>query len=206
MAALTKELNQTHANFDFLRSQINPHFLFNALNAIYGTALAEGADRTGEGIQKLGDIMRFMLHENVQEKILLSREIDYLNNYLDLQRMRVGGHPNIRIEAMIDDYAGDLQIAPMLLIPFVENAFKHGISLQRPSFIFIQLELKENHLEFTVRNSTHEATHEDPEQHNNGIGLNNVKQRLALLYPDAYDLDIRDSREEYHVKLSIELT
>lgn len=81
---LKKELGQTHANFDFLRSQINPHFLFKALNTIYGTAIQEGAERTSEGIEKLGDMMRFMLQENMQEKIALSREIDYLNNYISL--------------------------------------------------------------------------------------------------------------------------
>src|SRR5690606_18403954 len=130
MFVLKKELGTTSANLDFLRSQINPHFLFNALNTLYGTALQENSERTAQGIQMLGDMMRFMLHENHQQKILLSREIEYMRNYLDLQLLRTSDSPNISIETKIEDVVGDKYIAPMLLIPFIENAFKHGISLQ----------------------------------------------------------------------------
>jgi two-component system LytT family sensor kinase len=205
MAEMKIELDQTHASFDFLRSQINPHFLFNALNAIYGTAMAEGAERTGEGIQKLGDIMRFMLHENMQEKIPLSREVDYLNNYISLQQLRIAGNPNLRVETLIEHPARQLDIAPMLLIPFVENAFKHGISLRNQSYIIIHLETKSGALKFNVRNSKHAVTDHDPEQANNGIGLNNVRQRLELLYPGGHELTIRETPEEFFVQLSISL-
>src|SRR5690606_9794595 len=119
---LQTELGQTSAGLSFLRSQINPHFLFNILNTLYGTALQEDAERTSAGIQKLGDMMRFMLHENNQDRILLAREIEYLRNYVDLQLLRTATSPAITVECDINDALESTYIAPMLLIPFVENA------------------------------------------------------------------------------------
>lgn len=203
---LKKELGQTHANFDFLRSQINPHFLFNALNTIYGTALQEGAERTGEGVQRLGDMMRFMLQENMQEKISLAREIEYLNNYISLQKLRTDASPMIKIEAAIEQPLVPVQIAPMLLIPFVENAFKHGISFREPSHIKVALEVRGQVLDFDVYNSKHLRADSDPEKDKSGIGLANVKQRLALLYPGKHELIIRETGKEFFVHLTIQLT
>ena len=202
---LKKELGQSNANFDFLRSQINPHFLFNALNTIYGTALQEKAERTSEGIEKLGDMMRFMLQENMQEKISLSREIDYLNNYISLQRLRTDANPIITIDTKIEEHLIPVQIAPMLLIPFVENAFKHGISFREPSLIKITLEIKDNTLYFDVFNSKHLKQENDPEKNKSGIGLNNVKQRLKLLYPGKHELIIRETGRDFFVHLTIQL-
>lgn len=203
--SLRRELGQTHANFDFLRSQINPHFLFNALNTIYGTAIQEKAERTSEGIEKLADMMRFMLQENMQEKIPLSREIDYLKNYIDLQKLRTDPNPNVKIQTTIEPPASNVQVSPMLLIPFVENAFKHGISLREPSHISITLEIKENTLYFDVYNSKHPRQENDPEENKNGIGLNNVKQRLQLVYANKHKLMIRETTKEFFVHLTMEL-
>ena len=203
---LKKELGQTHANFDFLRSQINPHFLFNALNTIYGTAIQEKADRTSEGIEKLGDMMRFMLQENMQDKIALTREVDYLNNYIAFQKLRTDPSPKITIESSIDQQPRNIQIAPMLLIPFVENAFKHGISFREPSQIKISLEVKEKTLYFDVFNTRHPRPENDPEKDKSGIGLNNVKQRLKLLYPRRHELMIRETGKDFFVHLTIQLS
>lgn len=203
---LKKELDQTHASFDFLRSQINPHFLFNALNTIYGTAIHEKAERTSEGIEKLGDMMRFMLQENMQEKIALSREVDYLNNYISLQKLRTDPNPIIQIEALIEQPVQAVQIAPMLLIPFLENAFKHGISFREPSHIRISLELRNRTLYFDVYNSKHMQVENDPEKNRSGIGLNNVKQRLQLLYAKKHELVIRETAKDFFVHLTIALT
>ncbi|HEX8315517.1 MAG TPA: histidine kinase [Flavisolibacter sp.] len=203
--SLKKELGQSAASFDFLRSQINPHFLFNALNTIYGTALQEKAERTSEGIEKLGDMMRFMLQENMQEKISLSREIDYLNNYISLQRLRTDNNPVITIDTNIEEQVYPVQIAPMLLIPFVENAFKHGISFREPSHIKITLEIKDNTLYFDVFNNKHLKQESDPEKNKSGIGLNNVKQRLKLLYPGKHELIIRETGKDFFVHLTIGL-
>lgn len=203
---LKTELGKSDANLNFLKSQINPHFLFNALNTLYGTALQEKADRTGEGIQKLGDMMRFMLEENIADKILLSKDVDYLNNYIALQKLRTSTSSDVTIETQIEEQTNTLQIAPMLLIPFVENAFKHGISLQSPSHIKITLQTSGNTLYFDVHNSIHSKKDNDPEKLQSGIGLQNVKQRLALLYPNQHELIIRENAKEFFIHLTLQLS
>ncbi|MFC3562058.1 sensor histidine kinase [Pedobacter jamesrossensis] len=202
---LKTKLGKSDASLSFLQSQINPHFLFNALNTLFGTALQENAERTGEGIQKLGDMMRFMLHENMQDKISLTREVEYLNNYIDLQKLRTSRSADIKIETQIDEQLNNLQITPMLLIPFIENAFKHGISLQQPSHIKITLQTKENTLYFDVHNSIHLKADNDPEKLKSGIGLENVKQRLFHLYHGKHELIIRESAKEFFVHLTLQL-
>ncbi|WP_316813017.1 sensor histidine kinase [Pedobacter heparinus] len=205
LTSLKTELGRSDASLSFLRSQINPHFLFNALNTLYGTALQEKAERTGEGIQKLGDMMRFMLQENLQDKISLTRDIDYLNNYIALQKLRTSRSSSIVIETRIDEQPSDFLIAPMLLIPFVENAFKHGISLQEPSHIKITLQTKDNTLYFDVHNTIHLKNENDPEKMQSGIGLQNVKRRLSLLYPNHHELLIRESAREFFIHLTLQL-
>jgi two-component system, LytTR family, sensor kinase len=203
---LKKELGQTEANMDLLRSQINPHFLFNALNTLYGLAIHEKAERTSEAIEKLGSMMRFMLQENVQEKISLVRDLEYLNNYIALQRLRTDINPNIKIQIAIQQEVNTtVQIAPMLLIPFIENAFKHGISLREESHIRISLEIKNNTLYFDVFNTKHVRSENDPEKNSNGIGFLNVKQRLQLIYPGKHELVIRETTHDYFVHLVINL-
>jgi two-component system, LytTR family, sensor kinase len=202
---LEKELTQSTANLDFLRSQINPHFLFNALNNIYGMAIMENAERTSEGIQKLSDMMRFMLQENMQERISLSSEINYLNNYISLQNLRTDANPRVQVETHIQETDIVYQVAPMLLIPFVENAFKHGISFREPSRISISLEIKDKTLYFDVYNTIHAKPASDPEKFKSGIGLDNVRQRLQLLYPKSHELTIRETNKEYFVHLILQL-
>jgi two-component system LytT family sensor kinase len=203
---LKKELGQTEANVDMLRSQINPHFLFNALNTLYGLAIHEKAERTSEAIEKLGSMMRFMLQENVQEKISLNRDLEYLHNYIALQRLRTDINTNIRIQIAIPQSVDPVvQIAPMLLIPFIENAFKHGISLRDESQIRISLELNQSTLYFDVFNTKHIRSENDPEKNSNGIGLMNVKQRLQLVYPGKHELVIRETAHDYFVHLVITL-
>lgn len=206
IVTLKTELGKADANLNFLKSQINPHFLFNALNTLYGTALQEKAERTGEGIQKLGDMMRFMLQENVEDKIMLSKDVDYLNNYIALQKLRTSTSADITIETQIEEQNNNLMISPMLLIPFVENAFKHGISLQSPSHIKITLQTSGNTLYFDVHNSIHLKPENDPEKLQSGIGLQNVKQRLALLYPDKHELIIRENAKEFFIHLTLQLS
>jgi two-component system LytT family sensor kinase len=205
LTSLQTALGSSSANLDFLRSQINPHFLFNALNTLYGTALQESAERTGEGIQRLGDMMRFMLRENIQDKILLAREIEYLRNYVALQTLRIQSSPDIVISQHIDDDPSDLYIAPMLLIPFVENSFKHGISLRKPSQVVISLQVRGGTLYFDVRNTVHEKQDHDIEADKNGIGLENVRLRLQLLYPNNHELVVRQTAFEFFVHLTVQL-
>jgi two-component system LytT family sensor kinase len=206
ITTLKTALGASDANLQFLRSQINPHFLFNVLNTLYGTALSEQADKTGEGIQKLGDMMRFMLHENTQDEIPLNREMEYLHNYIDLQNLRIAMSENIEIKTSITDKYNALNIAPMLLIPFIENAYKHGISFQYRSWINVSMQLNDTVLQLDVYNSLHPEKENDPEKQRSGIGLENVKQRLRLLYPDKYELVVRQNQSEFFIHLTLQLS
>ncbi len=207
LLALRKELGQTEASLTLLQSQINPHFLFNALNTLYGLAIYEKAGRTSEAIEKLGGMMRFLLTECLQDKIALASDIAYLQNYISLARLRTDADSKLSIQCDVQqDVDASTQIAPMLLIPFVENAFKHGISLRDPSQIRISLQVKSSTLRFDVFNTRHERSEGDPERHGNGIGLLNVKRRLQLIYPGRHELVVRETKHEHFVHLTIQLT
>ena len=199
-----KALAKSRTDLQFLRSQINPHFLFNVLNTLYGTALQENAQRTAEAIQKLGDMMRFMLHENNLDFIDMRKEIEYLENYIALQKLRTQSSPGIIIEDNIQGQYCHYQIAPMLLIPFVENAFKHGISLKEKSWIKINLECNETNIFFEVRNSMHRRNDNEPENERSGIGFKNVLERLKLLYPGKFQISVNGDEKEFFVQLAIQ--
>jgi LytS/YehU family sensor histidine kinase len=189
------------AELSTLRSQINPHFLFNSLNTLFAVALQENAEKTANGIQKLGDMMRFMLHENHQERIPLSKEVEYLQNYIDLQRMRLDESQNIEIRVNLQQPDREIYLAPMLLNPFVENAFKHGISFRQPSWIYITLTLDAQKIYFKVHNSVQANQNDVEEQEESGVGLENVKKRLELIYPNRYTLEIQQSEQDYFASL-----
>ncbi len=204
---LATAVSRKTAELDQLRAQINPHFLFNTLNTLYSVSLKESAEQTAGGIQKLGDMMRFMLNENHRERIPLSKEIEYLDNYLDIQRMRIDEERNVEIRVNIQHPEGHFMIAPMLLNPFVENAFKHGISFRRSSWIYITLTHDETRLFFKVHNSLHPRQDVIYEAHeSNGIGLENVKKRLQLIYPQRHTLDIQESEQDYFISLTLLLS
>ena len=199
-----KALVRSKADLQFLRSQINPHFLFNVLNTLYGTALQENAEQTAVGIQKLGDMMRFMLHENNLAFIQMDREIEYLKNYISLQKLRTLSSPEISIEDNIREQNCNHKIAPMLLIPFIENAFKHGISLKEKSWIKIDLSCNEKEILFEVHNSMHPRLENDPENERSGIGFKNVLERLKLIYPGKHRISFNGDGKEFFVQLAIE--
>jgi hypothetical protein len=202
---LKKDLGRSTADLTFLRSQINPHFLFNTLNTLYGTALQENASRTAMGVQKLGDMMRFLLHENHREQIPLHGELEYLQNYIALQRLRIVESPQINIEITIENGMHNRLIAPMLLIPFVENAFKHGIRLTSPSFIRIHFYCDAKGIYLSVANSVHPQKNDESQPHESGIGLQNVQQRLQLIYPNGHTLQIRQQAATFEIHLHIAL-
>jgi two-component system, LytTR family, sensor kinase len=204
LRGLRAALGRSTADLQFLRSQINPHFLFNTLNSLYGTALQESAGRTAEGIQRLGDMMRFMLHENHLEKIPINKEMEYLKNYIALQHLRIVDSPETMITSVISEPEGDFMITPMLLIPFVENAFKHGISMHSKSWIAIDLRADKSQLFFDVRNSIHQRSEPSLSSDESGIGLENVRQRLQLAYPGKHQMHIYQSATEYVVHLIID--
>ena len=205
LRGLEKALVKSKADLQFLRSQINPHFLFNTLNTLYGTALQEGAANTASGIQKLGDMMRFMLHDNARDFIQMNREIEYMKNYISFQKLRTQSSNTITIEDNIEEQNCPHRIAPMLLIPLVENAFKHGISLKEKSWIKIKLNCDEKEIRFEVRNSLHPGHVNDTEKEKSGIGLKNVNDRLKLIYPDKHEFTIDKNNNEFLVKLLIKI-
>ena len=185
----------------FLRSQISPHFLFNMMTNMVSLA-RQKSDLLEPSLLKLSDLLRYMLYESGEEKFQVSKEIIYLKNYIELQQLRFGEDVNLRFE--IQDGNADCYIEPMLLIPFVENAFKHGIGIVDKPFIKIKLEIKEQHLFFSVINNY--STRGSSKDKSSGIGLANVKNRLNLLYPKKYKLLIDDDGSIYTVKLNLELT
>ena len=202
---------QLHQNFSLitykselsnLKSQINPHFLFNSLNSLYGLALEESSPKTSTGIQKLSQMMRFMLRENVEDKIEIIREFEYVENYIELQKLRVDGNEKVRLEYEIDK-ACEGKITPMLIIPFIENAFKHGISAHHNSWVEINLNCDKDSIHLNVKNSNHKKRKSSEEE--SGIGLENVRQRLAMLYPNKHLFQLYENEESFEANLKIEL-
>lgn len=186
------------AELAFLKSQINPHFLFNSLNSIYSLAYQK-SDTTPEAILKLSEIMRYMLYESNDHKVDLAKELQYLQNYIDLQKIRFGN--KAFVDFKITGEVGNQKIVPLLLIAFIENAFKHGVANDPSSPICLRINLDGTHLHFYMENKKH-MMNRDTE---GGIGLNNVKRRLDLLYSGNYSLTIRDAATTYTCELSLVL-
>lgn len=192
------ENQRLSAELAFLKSQINPHFLFNSLNSIYSLAY-QRAETTPEAILKLSEIMRYMLYECNDNKVDLAKELQYLQNYIDLQKIRLG--KNAYIEFNVDGKVEHQQIVPLLLIPFIENAFKHGVAGNRLTPIRLSIEVNQAGLHFYMQNKKHTNNRDAA----GGIGLNNVRRRLKLLYPGKYNLQINDAADTYTVELSLVL-
>ena len=190
----------------FLKSQINPHFLFNTLNNLYALTLKKD-DKAPEIVIKLSEMMRYMLYECNEKKVLLGKEINYLKNYLDLEKLRQGKNMTISFQHSGDP--GNKEIAPLMFIPFLENSFKHGLSHQiEQGYVNIKLQVNDNEVDFFIENSKPEKlpTPLTKGKKSGGIGLVNVQRRLNLLYPDQYQLKIHDYPKSYAVNLKINLT
>jgi sensor histidine kinase YesM len=185
----------------FLRSQINPHFIFNILNNLVALEQMKSPE-LGPTILKLSSLMQYMLYETDEEQVPLTKEIEYLQSYIDLQRQRFG--QKVPVSVQLDAPSGWFEIEPMLLIPFVENAFKHGVGLIERPCIDIQLSVKGAVLHFTVRNRYNPASAEIKDK-TSGIGLGNVKRRLGLLYGDQHVLQIAREKDWFIVSLELNL-
>lgn len=182
----------------FLKSQINPHFLFNSLNNIYSLAYQK-SQKTPEAVMKLSEIMRYMLYESNESTVKLDDEIRYLENYIELQKLRFKDKAYIIFE--IEGETADKRITPLVLISFVENAFKHGVATDKDNPITIVLNVTSNKLYFQVINR---KSNQNKDQ-TGGIGLQNVKRRLDLLYKGEYRLDIEDNEAIYNCELYLDL-
>ncbi|MDP5170850.1 MAG: sensor histidine kinase [Bacteroidia bacterium] len=196
------EQEKLRAELKALKHQVNPHFLFNVLNSLYALAFQNDDEPTAEGIAMLSQLMRYMLYESNDTEVLLEKEIAYLENYISLQKLRLNGKTVIRFD--VEGEVRGKSIAPMLLIPFVENAFKFGISTARDSHVYIRLSEGEGKLQFWVNNSIHDVNTPVLDEFG-GIGLDNVKKRLDLLYPGRYQLDFGPLGSEFEVTLTISI-
>lgn len=188
----------------FLRSQINPHFLFNTLNNLYALTLKK-SDDAPEIVLKLSEMMRYMLYECNERRVFLSKEVNYLRNYLDLERLRQG--KNMEISFEVNGTIAQQKIAPLMFIPFLENSFKHGASnhLAEGGFVHIKLNIEEHNVHLFIENSKPEVPIRHTGKRSGGIGLVNVKRRLNLLYPEQYKLKIEEKPTTYTVNLYLGL-
>lgn len=198
-----KELIQEklQSELRFLRAQTNPHFLFNVLNSIYALARKKD-DRTEETVLRLSKLLRFMIYECNEAFIPLERECQMIRDYLSLEEVRFQDKLDLKLALEVDHYA--YQIPPLLLLPLVENAFKHGLSeSRRKASVEVILHAKGGHLKFVVRNSVEQE--QPPEDQPSGLGLQNLRRQLALLYPDQHTLSINPTKSSFEVELGINL-
>jgi hypothetical protein len=188
---------QLNAEIKYLRYQVQPHFLFNTLNNIY--SLIDSAPIIAKtSVHSLSKMMRYLLHDTATNKVPLVKEIDFLERYIDLMQLRVSS--NIKLEKNFPVVNQPIQIAPLLLISFIENAFKHGIDAVKPSFIKIELTIVKDLLHYTVINSSFPQKEKGTDS---GIGLENLKKRLELVYPEKSELLIEEKDELYIAKLTL---
>ena len=205
---LALERENIESQLEYLKYQINPHFFMNTLNNIHALVDID-PEKAKTSIVDLSKLMRYVLYEGNHPMVPLGRDVDFLRNFLKLMQLRYTDHVSISVS--IPDELPDSLIAPMLLITFVENAFKHGVSYQQQSFVSIKLQAEDQRLLFSCRNSKKQADQTSTQTASKrisegGMGLANVKKRLDLLYGRNYTLDIKDEAETYNVELNIPLT
>ena len=198
-----KELEKEKLNSElaFLKSQISPHFFFNTLNNIY-SLIGINTEDAQNAVLKLSKLMRYLLYDSEQGLSQLSSEIDFMNNYIDLMRLRMS--EKVKLHVDFPSKFENTAIPPLLFIPFIENAFKHGISYREKSFIDIALEVGKEWVTFSCRNSIVKPVEEIGTEQS-GIGLDNVKKRLTLLFPGRHELTIDKENAAFHVILKIRM-
>lgn len=183
------------AELSYLKAQINPHFLFNTLNSIYSLAIVK-SDLTASAIVKLSGMMRYVLSEAHLEKVSLQQETEYISDYIELQKLRLT--ESVQLHFILTGYSVGKQIAPLLLIPFIENAFKFGVNPEKKSEISIHIDSEESHLFMFVKN---DKVNDSADR--NGLGIANTKNRLELLYPGKHELEITNTEKQFTVSLKI---
>jgi len=193
------EKNKKEIELKFLKSQLNPHFLFNSLNSIYSLSTIK-SDDAPEAILKLSDLMRYMLEESSEEKVLLSKELNFISNYFDLQSLRIGDNTHVTLD--INGGVSSQKIAPLLLISYIENAFKFGTDKNGHTYIKISISVADNILAFKCENVIGEAPFSSKKV---GIGIKNTKKRLNLLYADKHSLLVETKDDKFVVNLNLNL-
>ena len=186
------------AELTALKHQLNPHFLFNTLNNLYALAIKK-SDQTPDVIEKLSEILDYMLYRTSDTFVSLQKEIELIENYLSLEKIRYGKRVDISFKK---DIESDVKIAPLLLLTFIENAFKHGVTQELDKAkILIRITTKNNRVLFNIKNSKPKSVSENKDEP--CIGLDNVKKQLELLYPNQYELIVDDSNDFYAVTLNL---
>ncbi len=193
---------KAEAELIWLKSQMNPHFLFNAINSVYFLIDKQNAEAR-QALHKFSGMLRYQLYEIKDEKVPIEKEINYLKDYIDVQRLR---RENLSLQINIDEALKGFNIEPLLLIPFIENSFKHlsHFGIKRQNEIKIHLYKQKDEMIFNVLNTT-EDKEEAIVKQNGGIGLSNVKRRLALLYPQSHQLTIQHSNGHFDVQLKLKI-
>jgi two-component system, LytTR family, sensor kinase len=201
---LQKELEKEKLNSElaFLKNQISPHFFFNTLNNIY-SLISINAEDSQKAVLRLSKLMRYLLYDSEHGNTKLSNEIDFMNNYIDLMKLRMSS--KISLTVSFPEKYEDVNIPPLIFVPFIENAFKHGISYREKSFIDISMTTKKDSISFRCANSILK-TREEEESDHSGIGLENVNKRLNLLFPGRHEIKINKSDMEFEVLLQINFT
>ncbi|MCF0055651.1 sensor histidine kinase [Dyadobacter sp. CY356] len=194
------EQEKLHTELSFLKAQINPHFLFNTLNSIYSLAI-EKSDRTADAVVMLSSLMRYVIRDAKESLVPLHKEIEYIKNYISLQKFRLDD--TVLIDLKVDGNFLNKQIAPLILISFIENAFKYGVNPEQQSFIKIAILINHDDLILHVYNGKVRINH--PEESTGGIGINNTRTRLQLLYPAKHQLTIQDNNKNFVIDLKLNL-
>jgi sensor histidine kinase YesM len=193
------ESDRMAMELSLLRSQINPHFLFNTLNSIYSLALMK-SEMTAHAVMQLSDIMRYMTEDSSSEKVILSKEVDYIQHYVELQRIRLG--INAPVILTVEGEFGGYFIPPLILMPFVENAFKYGISNHEQAPINIFIRVENHHLLFQVKNLIFKDRISPV---TTGLGITNTRKRLERIYSGRHTLDITENSRLFMVTLTLRL-
>lgn len=194
------ENQKLNAELSFLKSQINPHFFFNTLNSIYSLATKK-SDKTPEAIIKLSQLMRYIIYDSEKEMVPFNNEIDYIKNFVELQKLRL--RENVFIDLKIYGNTNDKWIEPLLLLPFIENAFKHGIDYTKDCTIKILISIHEDCLLFETENQIVKLLNQTWNNKNSGIGLPNSEKRISLLYPGNHTLNISNENGKFKTILKL---
>lgn len=188
----------------YLKAQINPHFLFNTLNMAFASAIKSNDEPTADIIEKLSGLMRYVLYESNEDKVILEKELYYIDNYINLQLQRLSPEIANQVKYEVKGNYQNLRIAPMILVPFIENVFKHGVMLTKKPEMSISLSLSSATLILETTNLKNNGTIGTDKAHS-GIGMKNVKERLLLLYPNLHTLEIKNEEHFFKVRLEIQL-
>ena len=194
------EKEMLNAELALLKNQVSPHFFFNTLNNIY-SLIQFDSKKAGETVHKLSKLMRYLLYDSDKDLTSLGEEIQFMRNYVELMQLRLNEKVSLKVD--LPEEPPPLLIPPLLFIPVIENAFKHGVSYREDSFIEIEMKTKRDELVFRTRNSLVAGNGEKPEEHT-GIGLDNVRKRLNLLFPGTHRLRIEPGLHDFLVEIILD--